>query len=143
LPRRKYQGNQSGRFFGNDNWLFGEEFTVMSMISVILLSVIFVRYAMLLVESVMQGAAVGMDIEQAVIQACKVRARPIIITTIAVIVGAAVLLTDDVFRGVAVSMICGSLVATVLTFLVVPMNCVSAQKSLLSAVGRLHMAQEG
>ena len=64
----------------------------------------------------------------AVIMAGRVRLRPIMITAMALVIGSMVLLSDPIFQGMAVSLLFGSLVATFLTLIVIPLGCVSARK---------------
>ena len=63
----------------------------------------------------------GMPLREAVRQAGAVRLRPILLTMLAIIFGSAVMVTDPVFGGLAVSLIFGTLVSTALTVFVVPL----------------------
>src|SRR5208283_250719 len=69
-----------------------------------------------------------MAVPDAVILAGRVRLRPILITAMALVIGSMVLLTDPIFQGMAVSLLFGSLVATFLTLVVIPMGCVSVRR---------------
>jgi hypothetical protein len=60
-----------------------------------------------------------------VILACKVRTRPILITALALVAGSSVIITDPIFQGMAISLLAGTLVSTVLTLIVIPLGCVS------------------
>ena len=55
------------------------------------------------------------------IEACAVRAKPIVLTGVAAMVGAFFILDDPIFNGLAVSLIFGILVSTVLTLVVIPL----------------------
>ncbi len=52
----------------------------------------------------------GMDLADAVIEACAVRAKPIVLTAAAAMIGALFILDDPIFNGLAVSLIFGILV---------------------------------
>jgi multidrug efflux pump subunit AcrB len=62
-----------------------------------------------------------MALEKAVIDACAVRAQPILLTGVAAMLGAFFILDDPIFNGLAVSLIFGILVSTVLTLVVIPL----------------------
>jgi multidrug efflux pump subunit AcrB len=100
--------------------LLGAPFTATSMIGMIALAGIIVRNSILLVDFVNQQAATGMPFSQAVISAGAVRAKPIILTALAAMLGALFILDDPIFSGLAISLIFGILVSTILTLLVIP-----------------------
>ncbi len=110
------------------HWLLGADFTATSMIGFIALAGIIVRNSILLVQFARDRVADGWSVRDAVITAGRVRLRPIMITALALIIGSMVLLDDPIFRGMAVSLLFGSLVATFLTLIVIPLGCVSAGK---------------
>src|SRR5208337_2829153 len=110
------------------HWLLGADFTATSMIGFIALAGIIVRNSILLVEFAREKVAEGMAVPDAVILAGRVRLRPILITALALVIGSMVLLSDPIFQGMAVSLLFGSLVATFLTLVVIPLGCVSARK---------------
>ncbi len=103
------------------HWLLGAQFTATSMIGMIALAGIIVRNSILLVDFVNHSLAAGASLEQAVVQAGAVRAKPIILTALAAMLGAFFILADPIFQGLAVSLIFGVLVSTVLTLLVIPL----------------------
>ncbi|VBB69616.1 Acriflavin resistance protein [invertebrate metagenome] len=113
------------------HWLFGAEFTATSMIGFIALAGIIVRNSILLVDFSKQAVDRGETVREAVIQACRTRTRPILITVFALIGGSVVILTDPIFQGMAISLMFGSLVSTLLTLLLIPLGCVSAASSFL------------
>ncbi|MBZ0130394.1 MAG: efflux RND transporter permease subunit [Rhodobacteraceae bacterium] len=113
------------------HWLFGASFTATSMIGFIALAGIIVRNSILLVDFSRHAVARGMDVQEAVINACQTRTRPIIITALALIVGSSVILTDPIFQGMAISLMMGGLVSTLLTLVVIPLGCVSFRKALI------------
>ena len=117
------------------HWLMGAEFTATSMIGFIALAGIIVRNSILLVDFSAQQVRDGRPVQEAVILACKARTRPIVITALALVAGSSVILTDPIFQGMAVSLLFGVLVSTVLTLIVIPLGCISAGKSLRQVAG--------
>lgn len=105
-------------------------FTATSMIGFIALAGIIVRNSILLVDFAVEEVRQGIDVREAVLLSCKARTRPIMITAFALIGGASVILTDSIFQGMAISLMFGVFVSTVLTLLVIPLGCVSASNSL-------------
>ena len=100
--------------------LLGAQFTATSMIGMIAMAGIIVRNSILLVDFINQALASGMKLEEAVIRAASVRAKPIILTAVAAMLGALFILDDPIFNGLAVALLFGILVSTVLTLLVIP-----------------------
>ncbi len=100
--------------------LLGAQFTATSMIGMIALAGIIVRNSILLVDFINQEVAAGVEFEQAVIRAGAVRAKPIALTALAAMLGAFFILDDPIFNGLAVSLIFGILVSTLLTLVVIP-----------------------
>lgn len=100
--------------------LLGAQFTATSMIGMIAMAGIIVRNSILLVDFINQAVATGMKLEDAVIQAAAVRAKPIILTAIAAMLGAFFILDDPIFNGLAVALLFGILVSTILTLVVIP-----------------------
>ncbi|KEF38226.1 cation/multidrug efflux pump [Schinkia azotoformans MEV2011] len=102
------------------HWLFGAFFTATSMIGVIALAGIIVRNSILLVEFTIMRRKEGATLSDAVIEAGIVRAKPIILTAAAVVIGAIVILFDPIFSGLAISLMFGTIASTVLTLFVIP-----------------------
>ncbi|HKZ73674.1 MAG TPA: efflux RND transporter permease subunit, partial [Steroidobacteraceae bacterium] len=100
--------------------LLGAQFTATSMIGMIALAGIIVRNSILLVDFANAEAAAGRPLAEAVIRAGAVRARPIALTALAAMAGAFFILDDPIFNGLAVSLIFGILVSTVLTLGIIP-----------------------
>jgi len=100
--------------------LLGAQFTATSMIGMIALAGIIVRNSILLVDFMNQEIAAGVPFEEAVIRAAAVRAKPIVLTGVAAMGGAFFILDDPIFSGLAVSLIFGILVSTILTLVVIP-----------------------
>jgi multidrug efflux pump subunit AcrB len=101
--------------------LLGAQFTATSMIGMIALAGIIVRNSILLVDFINQSVAEGRVLADAVIEACAVRAKPIVLTAVAAMLGALFILDDPIFNGLAVSLIFGILVSTLLTLVVIPL----------------------
>jgi multidrug efflux pump subunit AcrB len=100
--------------------LLGAQFTATSMIGMIALAGIIVRNSILLVDFVNLEVAQGRDLQQAVVRAGATRAKPIILTGLAAMLGAVFILDDPIFNGLAVSLLFGISVSTLLTLLVIP-----------------------
>jgi len=100
--------------------LLGAQFTATSMIGMIALAGIIVRNSILLVDFVNLQLAGGMDLQRAVISAASARAKPIILTGLAAMAGAFFILDDPIFNGLAIALIFGIMVSTVLTLVVIP-----------------------
>ena len=108
------------------HWLLGAEFTATSMIGFIALAGIIVRNSILLVDFSRQQVEQGVPVQQAVLNSAMTRTRPIIITALALVAGSSVILVDPIFQGMAISLMFGALVSTLLTLLVIPLGCISA-----------------
>jgi multidrug efflux pump subunit AcrB len=100
--------------------LLGAQFTATSMIGMIALAGIIVRNSILLVDFINEQVGDGMDFQEAVIQAGATRAKPIVLTGAAAMMGAFFILDDPIFSGLAVSLIFGIFVSTLLTLVVIP-----------------------
>lgn len=100
--------------------LLGAQFTATSMIGMIALAGIIVRNSILLVDFIRLQLAQGQALADAVVQAAVVRTKPIVLTALAAMMGAFFILDDPIFNGLAVSLIFGILVSTLLTLIVIP-----------------------
>jgi multidrug efflux pump subunit AcrB len=100
--------------------LLGANFTATSMIGMIALAGIIVRNSILLVDFVNLKVAEGMALGEAVIQSAAARAKPIALTGLAAMLGAFFILDDPIFNGLAIALIFGILVSTLLTLVVIP-----------------------
>ena len=98
----------------------GGQFTATSMIGMIALAGIIVRNSILLVDFINQEVRDGVAFDRAVVRAAAVRAKPIVLTGLAAMAGAFFILDDPIFSGLAVSLIFGLFVSTVLTLIVIP-----------------------
>jgi multidrug efflux pump subunit AcrB len=102
-------------------WLTGSgQFTATSMIGMIALAGIIVRNSILLVDFINQEVREGVAFDRAVVRSAAVRAKPIVLTGLAAMAGAFFILDDPIFSGLAVSLIFGLFVSTILTLVVIP-----------------------
>lgn len=108
-----------GIVFGH--WLLGAYFTATSFIGMIALAGIMVRNSILLIDFIEIRLKEGIPIKQAIIEAGAVRTTPILLTTGAVVIGASIILFDPIFQGLAVSLVFGAIVSTLLTLVVIPL----------------------
>ena len=100
--------------------LLGAQFTATSMIGMIALAGIIVRNSILLVDFIDAELRAGRSLEDAVVRAGAIRARPITLTAVAAMIGAFFILDDPIFNGLAVALIFGIFASTLLTLLVIP-----------------------
>jgi multidrug efflux pump subunit AcrB len=107
--------------------LVGAQFTATSMIGMIALAGIIVRNSILLVDFIRHEVDRGIEFQEAVIRAGAVRAKPIVLTGLAAMMGAFFILDDPIFKGLAVSLIFGILVSTLLTLIVIPVLYYAAE----------------
>ena len=112
--------------------LLGSQFTATSMIGMIALAGIIVRNSILLVDFINEQVAGGMDFAEAVIQAGIIRAKPIALTGLAAMIGAIFILDDPIFNGLAISLIFGIFVSTLLTLVVIPVLYYAAMRNRLT-----------
>ena len=101
--------------------LLGAQYTATSMIGMIALAGIIVRNSILLVDFIQLQVGQGMALKDAVVSAAATRAQPIVLTGLAAMLGAFFILDDPIFNGLAISLIFGILVSTVLTLVVIPL----------------------
>ncbi|OGR69719.1 MAG: multidrug transporter AcrB [Elusimicrobia bacterium GWD2_63_28] len=102
------------------HWGMNAFFTATSMIGFIASAGIVVRNSIILVDFINLKVREGMELKEAVIEAGVVRFRPMLLTALAVIVGAGVILFDPIFQGLAISLIAGQIAATLLSRVAVP-----------------------
>ena len=103
------------------HWLLGAYFTATSFIGMIALAGVMVRNSVLLIDFIEIRLKDGIPIKQAIIEAGAVRTTPILLTTGAVVIGAMIILFDPIFQGLAISLVFGAIVSTLLTLIVVPL----------------------
>ncbi len=102
------------------HWLFGAPFTATSMIGFIALAGIIVRNSILLVDFIRHARTPERPLTDVLIEAGSIRFKPILLTALAAMIGAAVILTDPIFQGLAISLLFGLASSTLLTVLVIP-----------------------
>jgi multidrug efflux pump subunit AcrB len=102
------------------HWLFAAPFTATSMIGFIALAGIIVRNSILLVDFVRHGARPGAALREVLLDAGAIRFKPILLTALSAMIGAATILTDPIFQGLAISLLFGLASSTLLTLLVIP-----------------------
>ncbi|MBS1958165.1 MAG: efflux RND transporter permease subunit [Bdellovibrionales bacterium] len=100
--------------------ILGAYFTATSMIGFIAGAGIIVRNSIILVDFIEHQIAGGMELKEAVTSAGVLRFRPMLLTAAAVVVGSAVMLSDPIFQGLAVSLMFGEIAATLLSRFAVP-----------------------
>jgi multidrug efflux pump subunit AcrB len=100
--------------------LFHAPFTATSMIGFIALAGIIVRNSILLVDFIRHARSPGRPLRDVLLEAGAIRFKPILLTALAAMIGAAVILTDPIFQGLAISLLFGLASSTLLTVLVIP-----------------------
>lgn len=103
------------------HWVLGAFFTATSFIGMIALAGVMVRNSVLLIDFIEIRLNDGVPLKQAIIDAGAVRTTPILLTTGAVVIGASIILFDPIFQGLAISLVAGAIVSTLLTLIVVPL----------------------
>jgi len=110
-------------------------FTATSMIGMIALAGIIVRNSILLVDFIDLQVARGVAFADAVVQAAAVRAQPIVLTGLAAMTGAVFILDDPIFNGLAISLLFGIFVSTLLTLVVIPVLYFAVNRRRLQTPG--------
>jgi multidrug efflux pump subunit AcrB len=100
--------------------LFNAPFTATSMIGFIALAGIIVRNSILLVDFIRHAKAAERPLREVLLEAGAIRFKPIMLTALAAMIGAAVILFDPIFQGLAISLLFGLASSTLLTVLVIP-----------------------
>jgi multidrug efflux pump subunit AcrB len=121
----------------------GAFFTATSMIGMIALAGIIVRNSILLVDFIQLAEKRGRTPREAVLEAGAVRFRPIALTAAAVVVGGVVMVFDPIFQGLAVALMSGAVVATLLTMIVVPILYWELRRRELAAATNTESSNEG
>jgi len=100
--------------------LFNAPFTATSMIGFIALAGIIVRNSILLVDFIRHTKTAERPLRDVLLEAGAIRFKPILLTALAAMIGAAVILFDPIFQGLAISLLFGLASSTLLTVLVIP-----------------------
>ena len=114
--------------------LLNAQYTATSMIGMIALAGIIVRNSILLVDFINLQVEQGMPFKQAIVQSAITRAQPIMLTGGAAMLGAFFILDDPIFNGLAISLIFGIFVSTILTLVVIPTLYYAAYRRQYEAV---------
>ena len=114
--------------------LLGAQYTATSMIGMIALAGIIVRNSILLVDFINLQVRAGVALKQAIVSSAITRAQPIVLTGLAAMLGAFFILDDPIFNGLAISLIFGISVSTVLTLIVIPLLYFVAYRHRLHAI---------
>ncbi|MBP6375231.1 MAG: efflux RND transporter permease subunit [Giesbergeria sp.] len=114
--------------------LLGAQYTATSMIGMIALAGIIVRNSILLVDFINLQVRAGVAFERAIVQSAITRAQPIVLTGLAAMLGAFFILDDPIFNGLAISLVFGIAVSTVLTLVVIPTLYYAAYRNRLDAL---------
>ena len=110
--------------------LMGAFFTATSMIGFMAGAGIVVRNSIILVDFIEQRLAAGVPLEKAVVDAGAIRFRPMVLTALAVVVGAAVILADPIFQGLAISLMAGEVASLLISRMAVPVLYFMANRRL-------------
>jgi multidrug efflux pump subunit AcrB len=102
------------------HWIFQAPFSATSMIGFIALAGIIVRNSILLVDFIRRRGSSNLPLRQVLLEAGAIRFKPILLTAVAAMIGAAVILFDPIFQGLAISLLFGLASSTMLTVLVIP-----------------------
>jgi multidrug efflux pump subunit AcrB len=111
------------------HWLLDAEFTATSMIGFIALAGIEVRNSILFVDFAKNEIDRGLEISEAVVRAGQIRMRPIWVTDLTMMAGAAAILSDPIFQGMAISLLFGAVTSVTLTMLTLPLRCLAASRA--------------
>ena len=115
--------------------VLGAQFTATSMIGMIALAGIIVRNSILLVDFINLQVREGVAFETAIVRSAVTRAQPILLTGLAAMLGALFILDDPIFNGLAIALVFGILVSTLLTLVVIPTLYYVAYRHRLHAIG--------
>lgn len=103
------------------HWILGVDFSATSIVGIIALSGVVIRNSLLIIDFIQDHLKQGMPLAEATRTAAAVRLRPILLTTLAIVLGSAIMIPDPVFGGLAIALIFGTLASTGLTVFVVPL----------------------
>lgn len=105
--------------------VFGQAVNVMVMIGMILLAGVVVNNAIVLIDFIQLTIERGSNRTEAVLESCRTRLRPILMTTMTTVLGMLPLSLgigegSEVYRGMAITVMCGLTFSTLLTLVVIP-----------------------
>jgi multidrug efflux pump subunit AcrB len=102
------------------HWGFGAFFTATSMIGFMAGAGIVVRNSIILVDFIELRLRQGEPLAKAVVDAGAIRFRPMLLTALAVVIGASVILADPIFQGLAISLMFGEIASLLISRMAVP-----------------------
>jgi multidrug efflux pump subunit AcrB len=102
------------------HWGFGAFFTATSMIGFMAGAGIVVRNSIILVDFIELRLREGEPLAKAVVDAGAIRFRPMLLTALAVVIGASVILADPIFQGLAISLMFGEIASLLVSRMAVP-----------------------
>src|SRR5690606_15565543 len=102
------------------HWALGAFFTATSMIGFMAGAGIVVRNSIILVDFIELRRSHGLPLRDAVVEAGAVRFRPMLLTALAVVIGASVILADPIFQGLAISLLFGEVASLLISRMAVP-----------------------
>lgn len=103
------------------HWLLGTTFSAASMVGVIALAGVVVRNSLLIIDFALEYQRQGHSVQDAVREAGAARLRPILLTTLAIVLGTAVMVPDPVMGGLAIALIFGAVSSETFVVLLVPL----------------------
>jgi multidrug efflux pump subunit AcrB len=103
------------------HWVFNVSFSAASMIGVIALAGVVVRNSLLIIDFIQDYQKQGYSLEDSVREAGAIRLRPILLTTLAIALGTAIMVPDAVFGGLALALIFGAITSALLVVIIVPL----------------------
>ena len=103
------------------HWALGQTFSAASMVGVIALAGVVVRNSLLIIDFIQDYQKQGYALDDAVREAGAVRLRPIMLTTLAIALGTAIMVPDPVFGGLAIALIFGAISSALLVVFIVPL----------------------
>ncbi len=103
------------------HWIMGQSFTATSIIGIIALAGIVVRNSLLIIDFVLDLRKAGKSLRDATLTGTLLRLRPILLTALSTILGSGIMISDPIFGGLAISLIYGTIISTILTVIVVPL----------------------
>jgi multidrug efflux pump subunit AcrB len=103
------------------HWILGVTFSAASMIGVIALAGVVVRNSLLIIDFIQAYQSQGFSLDDAILEAATVRLRPILLTTLAIMFGTAIMVPDAVIGGLAISLIFGAASSALFTVFVIPL----------------------
>ncbi len=110
------------------HWGFGAFFTATSMIGFMAGAGIVVRNSIILVDFIELRLRQGEPLAKAVVDAGAIRFRPMLLTALAVVIGASVILADPIFQGLALSLMFGEIASLLVSRMAVPVLYYSIKK---------------